>query len=73
MLHLGSYKGLRVFVEFDLIFIIIFVFDRCEFLAPFNILFKTKPGSFRLTDSRDIPMLDTSDYSGNWQNKVLER
>lgn len=30
-------------------------------------------GSERLTDSRDIPVLDTRDYSGNWQNKVLER
>lgn len=54
-------------------FLFIFVFDCCEVLSLFNILFKTKPVSFRLTDSRDIPLLDTRDYSSNWQNKVLER
>ena len=26
-----------------------------------------------LTFVREIPVLDTSDYGGNWQTKVLER
>lgn len=30
-------------------------------------------GSERFSNSRDIPRLDTSDYSGNWQYRVLER
>ena len=28
---------------------------------------------FRVTDTREIPTVETSDYSGNWQSKALER
>ena len=28
---------------------------------------------FRVTDTREIPTVETSDYSGNWQSKTLER
>ena len=28
---------------------------------------------FRPSDPRNIPVLDASDYGGNWQIKVLER